>query len=107
MHFGPLNNSARKRVTLADLFTNDLMIDARCVTCGYSAPIRPEWFWIRNRNFPKDTPVGEAMKCIRCSPCRPKRSPIQWKIVPRATPVYADRTKRGAEESHQIDWWRE
>jgi hypothetical protein len=96
-----------KRVTLADLFASDRMIDALCVRCGYSAPIRPEWFWIRNRNFPKDAPVGEAMKLIRCSPCRPKRSPIQWKIVPRSAPVYADRTKRGSNETHQLEWWRE
>ena len=95
---------AGKRTTLADLFVSDHMIDARCVACGYSAPIRPEWFWIRNRDFPKDTPVGEATKCIRCTPCSPRRSPIQWKIVPR---IYADRREARKKETYQIEWWRE
>src|SRR5690348_15772065 len=78
----------RERVTLAELYERDRMIDARCMKCGYCAPIRPEWFWIRNRNFPKDSPVVAAMGCIRCTPCRPKRTQIRWRIVQRT--IYAD-----------------
>ncbi|MEJ1966488.1 MAG: hypothetical protein WDO56_35100 [Gammaproteobacteria bacterium] len=47
---------AGKLITLADLFTTDRMIDATCLRCGYTAPIRPEWFWIRHRmaeGFPR------------------------------------------------------
>ena len=93
-----------KRTTLADLFVSDHMIEARCVICGYSAPIRPEWFWIQNRNFPKHSPVGEAMKCIRCTPCSPRQTPIAWKVVPR---IHADRREPRKKETHQIEWWRE
>jgi hypothetical protein len=94
----------RSRTTLAELYERDRMIDARCLRCGYAAPIRPEWFWIRNRNFPKETPVAAAMACIYCTPCRPTRTRIRWKIV-RRTICTAQREPR-AQESHRVDWWR-
>jgi hypothetical protein len=94
----------RSRTTLAELYERDRMIDARCLRCGYAAPIRPEWFWIRNRNFPKETPVAAAMACIHCTPCRPTRTRIRWKIV-RRTICPAQREPR-AQESHRVDWWR-
>jgi hypothetical protein len=93
----------RERTTLAELYESDRMIDARCVTCGYAAPIRPEWFWIRNRNFPKETPVAAAMACIYCTPCRPRRTQIRWKVVKRT--IYADQREPCAQESHRVEWW--
>jgi hypothetical protein len=94
----------RERITLAEIYERDRMIDARCMKCGYAAPIRPEWFWIRNRNFPKETPVAAAMACICCTPCRPLRTQIRWKIVKRT--IYADQREPRAQESHRVDWWR-
>jgi hypothetical protein len=95
----------RERVTLADIYERDRMIDARCLKCGYAAPIRPEWFWIRNRNFSRQTPVAAAMACIRCTPCRPLHTQIRWKIVKRT--IYADQREPRAQESHRVDWWRD
>jgi hypothetical protein len=94
----------RARVTLAQIYELDRMIDARCLKCGYAAPIRPEWFWIRNRNFPKETPVAAAMACICCTPCQPERTPVRWKIVPRT--IYSDQREPRAQETHRADWWR-
>jgi hypothetical protein len=97
--------SDRERTTLAEIYERDRMIDARCLKCGFAAPIRPEWFWIRNRNFPKETPVAAAMACVYCTPCRPERTQIRWKIVPRT--IYADQREPRAQESHRVDWWRD
>jgi hypothetical protein len=95
----------RSRTTLAELYERDRMIDARCLKCGYAAPIRPEWFCIRARNFPKETPVAAAMACIYCTPCRPARTQIRWKIVKRT--ICTDHREPRAQESHRVDWWRD
>jgi hypothetical protein len=95
----------RERITLAEVYERDRMIDARCMKCGYAAPIRPEWFWIRNRNFPKETLVAAAMACIRCTPCQPKRTQIRWRIVQRT--IYSDQREPRAQESHRVDWWKD
>jgi hypothetical protein len=95
----------RERATLADLYERDRMIDAHCMKCGYSAPIRPEWFWIRNRNFPKDTPVAAAMACIYCSPCKPLRTQVRWRIVQRT--LYSAQREPRLQESHRVEWWRD
>lgn len=95
------------RMTLKRLYDDEKAILARCERCtSPSVQLPPEWLAERTS---WDAPAADAMKCLRCKICAPRRTTLRWKIVKRAVPS-ARQVKRDARidsENPQIEWWRD